>query len=83
MDLTVCNHCGADFVCPADWHSREDGRIWLKLRCGACEAVSETVVSSALADRYDSDLRRGMATIEETIAELEREDLLARGMRRY
>jgi hypothetical protein len=61
---------------PLQCASHDTGRLWIQLRCGSCEAVSEAVVPNAVADRFGDDLERGMALIEAELDRLDREQMM-------
>lgn len=73
MDLTRCPQCGTDFVSPLDCRSHDPGHLWILLRCGDCQAVSEAIVPNVLAEQLEEDLERGMVQIAEELERVERE----------
>lgn len=75
-ELAGCMACGASFVCPMEWDTAGEAAWWLRLRCGACEATRELVVSNAAAAGFDRTLGRQAAMIERAIAELDRERMI-------
>jgi hypothetical protein len=54
--LSDCSECGADFVHPVEWSPNDGGSWWMLLRCGACGASREEIVSDEAAERYDREL---------------------------
>ena len=72
-ELIVCQTCRSDFVSPIDWTEHGESDWWMRLRCGQCGEVRETVVSQAVADRYDRALDRTSEPIVATLARLDRE----------
>jgi hypothetical protein len=76
MDLTRCPQCGTDFVSPLDCRSHGPGHLWIQLRCGECQALSEAIVPHALAEQLEDHLERGMTLIAEELERLERELML-------
>jgi hypothetical protein len=74
-DLTVCGSCGSDSVIPTKWAERGARDWWMRLRCGACGASREVVVSDVAALRYDAELDRGTHEIARALWRLERDRL--------
>lgn len=61
---------------PLDCCSHDPGHLWILLRCGECQAVSEAVVPNALAEQLEEDLERGMLQIAEELERLEQETMV-------
>jgi hypothetical protein len=76
MDLTRCPQCGTDYVSPLDCRSHDPEHLWIRLRCGECQAFSEAVVPNALAEQLEEDLERGMVQIAEELERVERETMV-------
>jgi hypothetical protein len=62
-------------VIPTAWMPQTDSSWWMYLRCGACGAAREVVVSDAAAQRYDADLDRGTHEIAAALRRLECEQM--------
>jgi hypothetical protein len=61
--LSVCVHCGRDFVAPVEWEPAGTDRWWMFLRCAECGLSREVTVSNAVADAYDAELARGVRAV--------------------
>ena len=70
-DLHRCQICCDDSVVPVAAEPLDMDGWEMRLRCGECGTYRDVVVSDAAAQRYDRDLRHGMAEIA---AALRRED---------
>lgn len=68
--LEVCAACHAPFVHVLDRMPAGEGRWRLALRCGACEARREVVVTEDVARRFDGDIVRGLEQIAQELREL-------------
>ena len=75
--LVVCQTCGSDFVNPVSWHEQGQADWWIRLRCGGCGLVREVEVSNDEAERYDTELNRGIAKIASALARLDRARMVA------
>jgi hypothetical protein len=67
--LERCPGCGHDAVHPLWWEPLDEQHWWIALRCGACGARTEQLVTNAVASRFDRDLDRAR---DEIIDEAER-----------
>ncbi len=67
--LERCPGCGRDAVHPVWWEALDDEHWWIALRCGACGARGEQLVTNAVALRFDRDLDRAR---DEIVDEAER-----------
>jgi transcription elongation factor Elf1 len=61
--LERCPGCGHDAVHPVWWEALDEEHWWIALRCGACGARSEQLVTNAVAAGFDRDLDRARAEI--------------------
>jgi hypothetical protein len=75
-ELADCLKCGASCVCPLEWEPAGEAWWWLRLRCGACDATRELVISDEAAAGFDRTLGRHAAMIERAIAQLDRERMI-------
>jgi hypothetical protein len=73
--LHVCTTCGADVVNPAHAEPLDEHRWTMLLRCGACGAMVERIVSNEAAQSYDDALNRGFDAIARALERLERENM--------
>jgi hypothetical protein len=73
--LHVCSECRADVVNPARAEPIDDEHWEVRLRCGACGATREVVITNAVAARYDRDLDRGWSMIVREVQRLDREEM--------
>jgi hypothetical protein len=70
--LHVCPGCRASFVCPIEWELVAGGHeVWIRLRCGECEAWRDVTVSSALAERFNQEFEQARSHIAATLRQLE------------
>jgi hypothetical protein len=69
--LHVCTLCGVDAVNPVIAEPLDDFRWCLLMRCGACGARTDAVISNAVAARYDADLDIGWRQISRAIDKIE------------
>jgi hypothetical protein len=73
--LHLCRECRADVVNPARAAPLDEERWEILLRCGACGATRQVVVTNAVAERYDRDLDRGWSVIVREVQRLDREQM--------
>lgn len=73
--LTVCLHCGADYVNPVEWRAHGDDHWWMLLRCGGCGTHREEIVPDQIAERFDRELDRALDEIGQTADRLRYERL--------
>jgi hypothetical protein len=71
--LIVCGACGRRMANPVAWHTIDDSRWWIRLRCGECAWWRDVTVSQEAAERLESDLEPGLRTIASVVARLDRE----------
>ena len=65
--LLVCPSCRSMFVVPVAYHAADDGRWWMRLRCGECERSRELTVPVEQAQRYERELGRSVRGLRETL----------------
>jgi hypothetical protein len=73
--LADCPACGADFVHPLEWHPEDEDSWWMLLRCGACHARREAIVSNLDASQFDRELDIVEASIRREADLLSQEQL--------
>jgi hypothetical protein len=73
--LIICTACGADVVNPAHAEPLDEHRWIMLLRCGACGATVQRIVSDEAAHCYDRELDRGFSTIARAVEHIEREGM--------
>lgn len=73
--LHICGDCGVDTVNPVSVESLDDFRWTVLMRCGACGARTEAILSNEVAARYDEDLDRGWRKIRRAAEALEEENM--------
>lgn len=73
--LETCPACGRDAVHPVWWEAVDEGHWWIALRCGACGARAEQLVTNAVASRFDRDLDRALDEIFDEAERMRREIL--------
>ena len=54
--LERCPGCGGDAVHPVWWEPLGEEHWWIALRCGACDARAEHLVTNVVAARFDQAL---------------------------
>jgi hypothetical protein len=73
--LHICDVCGVDTVNPVSVESIDDFHWCVLMRCGACGARTEAVLSNEVAARYDEELDRGWRKIRRAAEALEEENM--------
>jgi hypothetical protein len=71
--LQVCASCNADHVHPVEWSESGDEHWWMLLRCGACQADREVVVTNGIAERYGNELDAATEEISRAVREIDGE----------
>jgi hypothetical protein len=69
--LHICGVCGIDTVNPVSVESIDDFCWCVLMRCGACGARTEAVLTNEVAARYDEELDRGWRKIRRAAEALE------------
>jgi hypothetical protein len=73
--LHICTACGADVVNPAHAEPLDEHRWVMLLRCGACGATVNRIVSNEAARSYDHELNRGFDAIARALERVERDGM--------
>jgi hypothetical protein len=77
--LTDCLACGSSVVNPVDWHTHDESRWWVLLRCGECGWSREAIITDAEAEQLERDLEPGLRKIAKAEAKLDRERMVCEG----
>jgi len=77
--LVDCAVCGSSLVNPVDWHTHDESRWWVLLRCGECAWSRVAIITDAEAERFERDLEPGLRKIAKAAAKLDRERMLWEG----
>jgi hypothetical protein len=73
--LVRCPACHRDAVHPVWWEAVDEGHWWIALRCGACGAHGEYLVTNAVASQFDRDLDIALDEIADEAERMSREIL--------
>jgi hypothetical protein len=73
--LHICAVCGIDAVNPVVIEPLDELRWSVVLRCGACGARTEAVISNQLAAAYDEDLDLGWREIRRAVGRIDAADM--------
>ena len=75
--LQRCPDCRQPFVCPMEWETAGEEHWRIQLRCGACEAWREVIVTNDEAREFDLVLDRQCREIAHGLRRIEREEMEA------
>jgi hypothetical protein len=75
--LHRCPDCRQPFVCPMEWETAGEEHWRMQLRCGACGAWREVLVTNDEASEFDLVLDRHCAQILRAVRKLELEEMEA------
>jgi hypothetical protein len=66
-DLTICLHCGGDYVYPVEWHEIDPENWHVLTRCGGCGSWKVGNYDNETMDAFENRLEDALDLIEKAI----------------